>query len=427
MHDLLAGIALGGGGYAVTRAVVARGIRWYRDGDGPSHPGAAHGRDADAVVSASTHMDRAAAASRVDPLATLPHMLDLLPGACIVFGPRGDLAHASTSARDMFGDTLGAIVRHPATQQVLEQLSTTAETTVTLDVPVRRVVRVLLRRIAPSTPGGRGVVVALLEDRTGQDALDRMRGDFVAHASHELRTPLAALSGFIETLRGPAANDAPARARFLGIMAGQAERMLRLLDRLSYLSRVQMVEHQRPRTRIDVAPVVARAMDEARPLLEGADITCALDVAPDIAPVMADGDQIVQVMLNLVGNAIRYAPGVAGRTARVDVTVANAAGRDGAPHAPWPCGGGVVVCVRDNGPGIPARYLPRVTEQFYRVPGQVQQGTGLGLAIVKHIVDRHGGRLQIESREGEGTSCTLWLPPAEEGARDRRNGAVVAA
>ena len=169
MHDLLAGIALGGGGYAVTRAVVARGIRWYRDGDGPSHPGAAHGRDADAVVSASTHMDRAEAASRVDPLATLPHMLDLLPGACIVFGPRGDLAHASTSARAMFGATLGAIVRHPATQQVLEQLSTTAETTVTLDVPVRRVVRVLLRRIAPSTPGGRGVVVALLEDRTGQD------------------------------------------------------------------------------------------------------------------------------------------------------------------------------------------------------------------------------------------------------------------
>ncbi|EFG83289.1 hypothetical protein [Novacetimonas hansenii] len=155
MHDLLAGIALGGGGYALTRAMMARGMRWYRHGDGVSRASTAHGRDADAVVPASsTLMDRAAAASQVDPLATLPHMLDLLPGACIVFGPRGDLAHASTSARDMFGDTLGAIVRHPATQQVLEQLSTTAETTVTLDVPVRRVVRVLLRRIAPSAPGG---------------------------------------------------------------------------------------------------------------------------------------------------------------------------------------------------------------------------------------------------------------------------------
>ncbi|MCW4590469.1 HAMP domain-containing histidine kinase [Gluconacetobacter entanii] len=433
MHDLLAGVALGGGGYALTRAVVSRAVRWYRGREDDVPPDMTP-RDMEEDAQAAIVTDRPAGRllrrddpARVDPLATLPHMLDLLPGACIVFGPRGDLAHASTSARDMFGDTLGAIVRHPATQQVLEQLSTTAETTVTLDVPVRRVVRVLLRRIAPSVPGARGVVVALLEDRTGQDALDRMRGDFVAHASHELRTPLAALSGFIETLRGPAANDAPARARFLGIMAGQAERMLRLLDRLSYLSRVQMVEHQRPRTRIDIAPVVARAMDEARPLLEGADITCALDVAPGIGPVMADADQIVQVMLNLVGNAIRYAPGVAGRRARVDVTVANAPGRDGGAHAPWPCGGGVVVCVRDNGPGIPARYLPRVTEQFYRVPGQVQQGTGLGLAIVKHIVDRHGGRLQIESREGEGTACTLWLPPAEDGARDRRGGAVAAA
>ncbi|PYD49221.1 sensor histidine kinase [Novacetimonas pomaceti] len=433
MHDLLTGLVAGGGGYALLHAVVTRIRRpRHRDDDAareqarvaPARGEATRddvargngGRGSGSRGDGGQPGAGRDAATMADPVAALPHMLDLLPGACIIFGPRGDLAYASSSARDMFGDTLGAIVRHPATQQLLEHLSTTAETTVALDVPVRRVVRVLMRRIA--TPSGRnahprGVVVALLEDRTGQDALDRMRGDFVAHASHELRTPLAALSGFIETLRGPAANDAPARARFLGIMAGQAERMLRLIERLSYLSRVQMVEHQRPRTRVDIAAVVARAMDEARPLLEGADITCALNVAPGVVPVMADGDQIVQVMLNLVGNAIRYAPGVPGRKAHVDIGVANAPGRDGGPHAPWPAGGGVVVTVSDNGPGIPARYLPRVTEQFYRVPGQAQQGTGLGLAIVKHIVDRHGGRLLIESTEGQGTRCMLWLPPAD--------------
>jgi two-component system phosphate regulon sensor histidine kinase PhoR len=227
-----------------------------------------------------------------------------------------------------------------------------------------------------------------------------MRADFVANASHELRTPLASLIGFIETLRGPAADDPVAQQRFLQIMAEQSDRMRRLIDDLLGLSRIELAEHQAPSGRADIAAVARAEAEAMAPILAARKARLSLDLAEGAAEP-ADADQIAQVLRNLLDNAIRH-----GREGgQIRLTVAPGAAPDGRP--------GLVVSVTDDGPGIPRDHIPRLTERFYRVDkGRSRRagGTGLGLAIVKHIVNRHRGHLAIESEEGSGTTFRVWLP-----------------
>jgi two-component system phosphate regulon sensor histidine kinase PhoR len=237
--------------------------------------------------------------------------------------------------------------------------------------------------------------------------VERMRADFVANASHELRTPLASLIGFIETLRGPAADDPPAQQRFLGIMAEQAERMNRLIDDLLSLSRIELTEHQPPNERVDVADVTRRIAAAFEPRVLAREVQLDLDLAEDLPPVLADEDQLEQVLQNLIDNAVKY--GGAGGRVRVVAALAQP-GR-------WPSRPGVVVSVSDTGPGIAKEHVPRLTERFYRVDkgrSRTAGGTGLGLAIVKHIVNRHRGQLAIDSEEGRGSMFSVWLPVAGE-------------
>ncbi|MBE7728509.1 ATP-binding protein [Komagataeibacter sp. FXV3] len=327
--------------------------------------------------------------------------VDELPVALVVLSRGGRLLHAAPRAQSEFAEGLGTLIRHPALQRAVADLQPggVSEVRIEADVPVRRVVQAFVK--AGSWHGHPACVVVLL-DATARDALDRARSDFVAHASHELRTPLAALIGFIETLQGPAANDAAARQKFLAIMARQAARMQRLIDRLLYLSRVQMLEHQRPQGQVVLPELFARLNDE----LQGkpAEDRAAIIIhAPPPGTVRGDADQILQVLVNLCENALRYGRPAPPTVARIDVA------------AHWLENGGLVISVRDNGPGIAAQHLPRLTERFYRVSQSAghsggDQGTGLGLAIVRHIVDRHGGRLDITSTPGQGTCCSVWLP-----------------
>lgn len=327
--------------------------------------------------------------------------VDDLPVALLVLARSGRLLHAGATAQAEFAEGLGTMIRHPVLQRAISELQpgTISRVRIETDVPVRRIVEAFIK--AGQWQGQPACSVALL-DATAREALDRARSDFVAHASHELRTPLAALLGFIETLQGPAANDTAARQKFLPIMARQAARMQRLIDRLLYLSRVQMLEHQRPQGQISVPELFARLNDElqGRPAADRADIV--IQPAPD-GTVRGDADQIVQVLLNLCENACRYGRPLPPAVARIEI------------GARWHEGGGLDLYVRDNGPGIEPQHLPRLTERFYRVPPSGarngnDQGTGLGLAIVRHIVDRHGGRLDISSTPGQGTCCTVWLP-----------------
>ena len=278
-------------------------------------------------------------------------------------------------------------------------MTQTAE--VTLPVPVPREVRAAVVPMDPPiADGGRAVVV--LSDRTRERAVERMRADFVANVSHELRTPLASLIGFIETLRGPAADDPPAQLRFLGIMGEQAARMNRLIDDLLSLSRIELIEHQPPSETVDLHELVTRLVAGFEPRLKEQ----ARHARSASAERSACGDRRCGPVDTGVAEPARQRGEVRprGRDGAAAMLRLHASGRPG-----------VVMTVADQGSGIPREHLPRLTERFYRVDtsrSRAAGGTGLGLAIVKHIVNRHRGQLSIESEEGIGTRVSVWLPQA---------------
>jgi two-component system phosphate regulon sensor histidine kinase PhoR len=243
-------------------------------------------------------------------------------------------------------------------------------------------------------------MLLVFHDLTQQRRIEEMRVDFVANASHELRTPLASLSGFIDTLLGPAREDAAARERFLAIMKTQATRMARLIDDLLSLSRIELVEHMHPDTPVDLGPVVRQVADGLQTLATDRNVELAIALPEKPAVVPGNRDELTRVFENLIENALKY--GAAGK--RVDIGFSSAATSDGQE---------VLVTVRDYGPGIAAEHLPRLTERFYRVDvkqSRAEGGTGLGLALVKHILNRHRGRLTIESEAGKGAAFTVRLP-----------------
>ena len=249
--------------------------------------------------------------------------------------------------------------------------------------------------------GSADILLMTFNDLTPLRRVEEMRADFVANASHELRTPLAALLGFIETLQGPARDDPAARTKFLAIMQGQATRMARLIDDLLSLSRIELNAHLQPNTPVDLAPIVRQVADGLQTLARDRDVVIKVAMPSEPLIVLGERDELIRALENLVENALKY--GAAGK--RVDITLARGQTRAGTPEAR--------VAVRDYGPGIAPEHLPRLTERFYRVDvadSRSQGGTGLGLALVKHVLNRHGGRVSIESTPGAGATFTMHVP-----------------
>ena len=271
-------------------------------------------------------------------------------------------------------------------------------------VPLDRWYEVIVTPISsPGVAANPGLVLLAFHDLTPLRRVEEMRADFVANASHELRTPLAALSGFIDTLRGSAREDQAARERFLPIMQAQADRMARLIDDLLSLSRIELNAHLRPDKQVDVGAIVRQVADSLQTLARDrhVEVKTIGSSAPLLVP--GDRDELIRVFENLVENALKYA--ASGK--RVDIVLSVGEGPDGKREAR--------IAVRDRGPGIAPEHLPRLTERFYRVDvseSRAQGGTGLGLALVKHILNRHGGRLTIESAPGQGATFTVHLPIA---------------
>ncbi|MGR3495296.1 sensor histidine kinase [Citreimonas sp.] len=312
--------------------------------------------------------------------------------AAALLGPGLAGRHFITALRQpVLLDAVEACLRNGEPREA-EYLTNDGEQDTTFRVSVR----------ALPLESGRGALVCF-EDVTHLEQAGQMRRDFVANVSHELRTPLTALIGFIETLRGPARDDAAGRERFLSIMALEAQRMNRLVGDLLSLSRVEAEERVRPTTRIKLAEVIRSTLHGLQPLAESAGIELKV-VLPDMGvTIIGDDDQLRQVLTNLAENAIKYS----GRGARVTVTLS------GPEYQPGLRGPGVRISVADTGPGIEAFHIPRLTERFYRVDSHRSRekgGTGLGLAIVKHIVNRHRGRLRVASQPGQGTEFTVVLP-----------------
>ncbi|MEM8823755.1 MAG: ATP-binding protein [Pseudomonadota bacterium] len=250
--------------------------------------------------------------------------------------------------------------------------------------------------------GGRPSVLLVFRDVSERSASESMRRDFVANVSHELKTPLTAVMGFIETLQGPARDDPAAQERFLRLMSQETRRMSRLVSDLLSLSRLEGQSRQRPTARIDLMAVIAEAVDALRPGAEAEAVDLTI-TGPERAHGPGDYDQLVQVVANLVENGIKY--GARPGRVTLDVTPID--------REPVIKGPAWRLHVQDDGPGIEPEHIPRLTERFYRVDtgrSRAEGGTGLGLAIVKHIVNRHRGRLRIDSRSGRGTEVTILLP-----------------
>jgi two-component system, OmpR family, phosphate regulon sensor histidine kinase PhoR len=277
-------------------------------------------------------------------------------------------------------------------------------------VPLDRWLEVIVKPVTREPKLARpDLVLMTFHDLAPLRRVEEMRADFVANASHELRTPLAALSGFIETLQGSARDDANARQRFLAIMQEQAQRMARLIDDLLSLSRIELNAHRRPDIPIDLVPIVRQVVDGLQTLARDRGVTVNVEAANALI-VPGDRDELVRLFENLVENALKY--GATGK--RVDIRLGLDTSPDREPEAR--------VGVRDYGPGIAPEHVPRLTERFYRVDvreSRTQGGTGLGLALVKHILNRHHGRLSIESVPGAGATFTVYLPVESSPAADK--------
>jgi two-component system phosphate regulon sensor histidine kinase PhoR len=329
---------------------------------------------------------------------TAGEVIEAAPEPALLLDAQAVVRHANPAARELFdidprGRHLSAALRAPAVlEAVAAALNGASPRSVDYEqrVPVRRGFSVHVAALGP----GRGALV-VLRDLTREQQVERMRADFVANASHELRTPLTALSGFLDTVQGAAKDDPKAQAKFLGLMRSQADRMRRLIDDLLSLSRIEMNEHVRPSEEVDLAQVAAHVCEMLAGLAQQAGAELKLS-GPRTLMVAGSRDELVQVVQNLVENAIKYG----GMGKPVEVGLGSS-------------GGFAELSVRDHGPGIAREHLPRLTERFYRVNVQESRsrgGTGLGLAIVKHIVNRHRGKLLIRSELGAGSSFTVRVP-----------------
>jgi len=358
-----------------------------------------------APVSASTDSER-----RVKD-AVLEHILDPI----VLVDHQAYVLKANKAARALLpalqdGMPLSFALRSPDILEALDEVLRTTmpiETNFSQRVPVERRSSV---QIAVIEAGGRdhaqnSSVLLFFRDLTPAWRAERMRADFVVNASHELRTPLASISGFIETLQGPARDDPVARERFLAIMRDQTMRMTRLIDDLLSLARVEMRAHLPITTDVDLRAVTAQVVHELTPLAQERSVEITLTAPEEELRVTGDRDELQRVVENIIENALKY--GESGH--RVEVEIRPRDGVEGRTRM-------LELSVRDYGPGIAPEHLPRLTERFYRVDptsSRQQGGTGLGLAIVKHIVNRHRGRLAIESETGKGTTVRIALPAVE--------------
>ena len=332
----------------------------------------------------------------------LDSLVTALPDPAIVVAETGEVVSANEPACHLLevtpvGKHLTLTLRAPIILQavndaILNQTSSKVEHIIRASVP--RTIEVYVSPLGQQNGKAR-IALIILRDLTYEQQLERMRADFVANASHELRTPLASISGFIETMQGAAKSDPKAQKEFLNVMKSQADRMSRLIDDLLSLSRIEINEHLAPSGNVNLVDVVKKAKDILSPISKEQNCEVRINL-PTPLPVNGDESQLSQVVINLIENALKYA--ASGKFIDIEGSA-----QDGAVH----------LMVRDHGPGIASQHVPRLTERFYRVNVQdsrMRGGTGLGLAIAKHIINRHRGKLLIESVVGQGSQFSIHLP-----------------
>jgi two-component system phosphate regulon sensor histidine kinase PhoR len=346
-------------------------------------------------------------------------LVDTLPDILIMVNDSRQIVRTNRAARAIFGQNLA---KKPLRDVIQNDSLMDAVTSVIQDLkgrevefriqePVLRDFLAIIERFPVPSAGGISTIITM-NDITELKSVEQMRADFVANASHEIRTPLASIKGFIETLIGPAKDDAQAREEFLQIMLDQADRMQQLINDLLSLSKIEMNANAVPVDPVDLVKVIRKVQADLTMNADSKQMQVIADIHDNLPLVKGDSNELRQVIYNLVSNAIKY--GYSGSEVRVKAKITSELPSDIKMRNLQRV---VMVSVSDQGEGIPRQHLPRLMERFYRVDSARTReigGTGLGLAIVKGIVVRHRGAITVDSIEGEGSTFTVYLPIFEE-------------
>ena len=243
-------------------------------------------------------------------------------------------------------------------------------------------------------------VVLFLKDFTEITKAQKFKTDFVANVSHELRTPLMAIKGSLETIEGPAAEDDKAKKKFMKIMTDQSNRMENLINDLLILTRIELEEHIRPSTLVDINDLFKTIISNFEIVLKRKKLNINLSLANPTV-VIGDEKKLQTVFSNLLDNAIKYSKENKSIFISSEISDGKLLEKN------------FMISVKDEGVGIPQRFISRITERFFRVDLEQSNkvgGTGLGLAIVKHIVTQHRGHYENLSEENQGTEIQIYLP-----------------
>lgn len=332
-----------------------------------------------------------------------PAFVEALVFPVFVLDATGKILYANNACKKAFGtfsnrENIFIRFRQPQLRRMIEQALKTSQAMsgeYQESVPRERWFGFEIAPVQKADKASSGKIFLLaFHDYTESKRIDRMRSDFIANASHELRTPLASLMGYIETIKGPARHDEEAIDRFTGIMLDQTQRMTRLVNDLLSLSRIEMQSNVRPSDSVDLSEVISNVIGPLSDMAEKLDVEIFFKPSGPVK-VTGDRDELVQVFENLIENAVKY--GQEGKKVVVSLEVSEDKKS-------------VTATVQDFGPGIAMEHQHRITERFYRVDvtrSRETQGTGLGLAIVKHILNRHGTKLVIRSKPGEGAEFSV--------------------
>lgn len=337
-------------------------------------------------------------------------LLDALQEPLFVLDGDRQISFMNKKAVSLFGQGFTGqnfvrVIRHPECIALIAEAWDGAKpdtVQIAIEYPIDGVFEFRATRL-DHEEGGEPFLLVSLKDVTDLKKAEQMRSDFVANVSHELRSPLTALSGFIDTLNGAAKDDPKARERFLELMEKESARMIRLISDLLSLSKVEASQHQRPTSQLDMAEMVKRVVATLSPAAQAENKVLHLEIEGQPDPIRGNEDELTQLVINLIENAIKY--GASDSEIRVCLKHTQ--------DVPGIAGPALTFAVQDQGQGIGREHIPRLTERFYRVDthrSRDKGGTGLGLAIVKHIVNQHRGRLNIASIEGEGSTFLVHLP-----------------
>ncbi len=318
------------------------------------------------------------------------------------------IKYANPSALKRFGSSLidkniSSVIRKPELIENIEKAiveNKTKNIDIEIDLPSYQFYKIYI------IPGPTHLftepdsVVLFLKDFTEITKAQKFKTDFVANVSHELRTPLMAIKGSLETIEGPASDDEKAKKKFMKIMTDQSNRMENLINDLLILTRIELEEHIRPNSSVDINDLFKTIISNFEVVLKKKKLNINLSLAnPTI--VIGDEKKLQTVFSNLLDNAIKYS------NENKSIFISSKISDGKLLEKSF------MISIKDEGVGIPQRYISRITERFFRVDFEKSNkvgGTGLGLAIVKHIVTQHRGHYEILSEENQGTEIQIYLP-----------------